>query len=104
MAKKRSFADIKYKTYDTSAGYGNVSEWQSAWNRRMGTEEATRQLGSADPLSILGFEATPTLDELKRRYRKLMLQYHPDAGGTDPAKAASIIAAYSLLEEQLNPR
>jgi curved DNA-binding protein CbpA len=41
-----------------------------------------------------------TLEELKKLYRKLATEYHPDAGGTDEAMKA-VNAEYSLLFEKL---
>lgn len=29
----------------------------------------------------MGFEATPTVEELRQRYKELSLVLHPDAGG-----------------------
>jgi curved DNA-binding protein CbpA len=33
----------------------------------------------------MGFESTPTLDELRQRYKELSLVLHPDAGGNKAA-------------------
>lgn len=49
-----------------------------------------------NPLSILGFTHLPTLSELKKMYRKLILIHHPDAGGC-AKMATKIIAAYAIL-------
>jgi len=40
---------------------------------------------SKDYYKILGVEKNATPDEIKRAYRKLAHQYHPDKGG-DPEK------------------
>ena len=43
--------------------------------------------------------ASETLDSLKKRYRKLMIKYHPDNRGGDKELAASVSSAYSILKE-----
>jgi hypothetical protein len=98
---KRGFMD-GYKTYNPAEqGYGNVESWASAWQQKMGTEEANTILADNDPLTILGFVSMPTLQELKTRYRKLVLQYrecfHPEAPADQQEKAKGIIAAYTIL-------
>ncbi|MBR4314107.1 MAG: J domain-containing protein, partial [Lachnospiraceae bacterium] len=34
-----------------------------------------------NPYKVLGVEVTASVDECKKAYRKLCLQYHPDNGG-----------------------
>lgn len=111
-AKKppRTFADAfkRYDnpkwTYDTSNGHGNVDEWRSAWDQRMGADEAKSTLKGDDPLTILGLTKLPTLDELKSTYRKLMLKHQDwhrqDASDEDQAKLRKIIASYSTLVDK----
>lgn len=53
---------------------------------------------------ILGLPPTASLSEIKKNYRKLMMQMHPDAGiyadGTYAYTAPEITAAYALLKEK----
>lgn len=108
MAKKRSFADAfaRYKTYDTSQGYGDVSEWGKAFNETMGVEEAAEALGEDNPLSIMGLKKCPgTIDELKKVYRKLIMK-HQEAQRADATEAEQlvvrkIIAAYTTLADRI---
>lgn len=77
---KKSFMD-KYKTYDTSEGYGSPSEWRFAFEERMnfGTvheDDKKKHGGIAGPL-----HDAKNADELKKAYRTLMMQYHPDRNG-----------------------
>lgn len=75
--KKRGFLD-GYKTYDTSQGYGSPSEWKACFNRRMSREEAEEILGDSNPLKILGLSPGFTMEQLKKAYRRLVMQWHPD--------------------------
>lgn len=50
----------------------------------------------ADYYSILGVNKNATQDEIKKAYRKLAAQHHPDRGG-DTAKFQEISAAYDTL-------
>ena len=92
------FADTlkKYKTYDDSMGRGCVNEWRSAFES-MNKDEAIGILKRKDPLNIFGLSELPSLEILKKIYRKLMLENHPDRGG-DHKKCKEIIAAFTILE------
>ncbi len=46
---------------------------------------------------ILGVSKTASPDEIKRAYRKLAHQYHPDKGGGDEAKFKEVNEAYQIL-------
>jgi len=54
---------------------------------------------NADYYAILGVSKTSTLDEIKRAYRKLALQYHPDRNKTKEgeAKFKEVTKAYEVL-------
>jgi curved DNA-binding protein CbpA len=47
-------------------------------------------------LNVLGLPSNATRQQIKRRYRTLAKQYHPDRGG-DQQQMQRIIAAYELL-------
>ena len=51
-----------------------------------------------DHYSILGVTKTATPDEIKKAYRKLASQHHPDKGG-DTAKFQQIQEAYAVLSD-----
>jgi DnaJ-class molecular chaperone len=52
----------------------------------------------ADYYNILGVERNASPDDIKRAYRKLAAQHHPDRGG-DTAKFQEVQAAYSTLSD-----
>jgi DnaJ-domain-containing protein 1 len=97
------FTDIfdKYKHYDPETeGFGDVSQWQEAFEQKMGHDEAAKTIADQKPLEILGFKVMPTVHELKKRYRALMMVHHPDRGG-EIEVARKIIAAFTLVMEEL---
>jgi DnaJ-class molecular chaperone len=97
--KKKDFLG-GYKTYNPKKqGYGNASQWNRAFNARMGVDEAKKTLGDTDPLLVLELSGTPTWDEIKKQYRKLVMKYHPDRGG-DADSFKRVQAAYELLEKK----
>jgi len=50
-----------------------------------------------DYYKILGVSKTASADEIKRAYRKLAHQYHPDKTGQDDARFKEINEAYQVL-------
>ncbi|MCP4872962.1 MAG: DnaJ domain-containing protein [Proteobacteria bacterium] len=51
---------------------------------------------SPDPYKVLGVEKGAGADEIKKKYRKLAREMHPDRGG-DPEKLKTINAAYGIV-------
>jgi len=52
-----------------------------------------------DYYEILGLSKSATADEIKRAYRKLAMQHHPDKHGGDDAKFKEIGEAYETLKD-----
>ncbi len=52
-----------------------------------------------DYYKILGLEKTATEADIKRAYRKLAHQYHPDKGGGDEKKFKEVSEAYQVLSD-----
>lgn len=53
----------------------------------------------ADPYTILGISKNATADEIKKAYRKLAHQHHPDKKGGNEAKFKEINEAYQILSD-----
>lgn len=54
-----------------------------------------------NPFQILGLPEDADLDAIKKRFRKLSFEYHPDRGG-DPEKFRVYSDAYSLINSEHN--
>ncbi|WP_353151538.1 J domain-containing protein [Chryseobacterium sp.] len=102
MAKK-SFTE-GYKTYDTSKGFGNATEWQRSFRERMTKEDAEEvfKCGNDTPHQILSVSANATQSEIKKAFRNMIAQWHPDRNQHRLTEAEEqsklIIAAYTLLK------
>lgn len=103
MAKK-GFLD-GYKTYDTSGGHGNAKKWRSSFHERFSKVEAETILENEQqsPHQLLGVMPGASANEIKKAFRKLMLEWHPDHNPhrNEEAEEMSkkIIAAYCLLTD-----
>jgi DnaJ-class molecular chaperone len=92
-----------YNTYDTSNGFGNKAKWQKAFQQRMTKDDARALLKekAETPYSLLGVEATASQDAIKKAFRKLIMQWHPDRNADRLQEAEEmtkkLIAAYTLL-------
>lgn len=103
MAKSKAKRGVLdgYTTYDTSKGFGNSSDWQESFRQRMSKEDAKLILQDELPENVLGLQPGVTESEIKKAYRKLMMEWHPDRNQhrLEEAEAMSkkIIAAYTTL-------
>ena len=56
-------------------------------------------MAQRDYYEVLGVSKTATADEIKRAYRKLAMEHHPDKHGGDDAKFKEIGEAYETLKD-----
>lgn len=52
-----------------------------------------------DPYKILGLDRFATGDDIKKRYRKLAKEFHPDKNGGDDTRFKEIANAYDILSD-----
>ena len=57
----------------------------------------------ADPYEVLGVDRNASDDEIKRAYRRLAWQYHPDANPDDPAAAKKMQEINAAYDQIKNP-
>lgn len=67
---------------------------KALWENR--ANPARTLLERQQALNVLGLPPNATTQQIKRRYRTLAKQYHPDRGGNQQ-QMQRIIAAYELL-------
>lgn len=88
------------------AAYGSGAGAQGSF--RQGSGEAPRQPQGKDPYAVLGLTRDAHEREIKRAYRKLISQHHPDKLGDVPdelkrraeERAREINAAYERIREE----
>ena len=57
----------------------------------------------ADPYEVLGVDRNASDDEIKRAYRRLARQYHPDANPDDPVAAKKMQEINAAYDQIKNP-
>ena len=57
-----------------------------------------------DYYGVLGVDKRATKDDIKKAFRKLAHQYHPDKGGADESKFKEITEAYAVLSDEKKRR
>lgn len=62
-------------------------------------EESHQEVDNKKLYEVLGVEQKATQDEIKKAFRKLAIQHHPDKGG-DSEKFKEINAAYEILSNE----
>ena len=99
---KKGFLD-GYQTYDTNNGFGNARKWRKALYEKMSKDDAHAILEkqAETPYTILGVSLTASKEEIKKAFRKLIIEWHPDKNPDQLILAEEmskkIIAAYTVL-------
>ncbi|MEN5232443.1 J domain-containing protein [Sphingobacterium faecium] len=105
MAKKGFLEG--YKTYDTTAGFGNFKKWKSSFKERMTKDDAAHILKDSkdSPYAILDVLPNATYEIIKKAFRKKIREWHPDKNQDRVFEAEQqsrkIIAAYTHLTSKL---
>ena len=95
--------------YAYAGGYGGQTYGSgSTYGYGQSSREAPRAPASRDPYAVLGVARDAGEREIKRAYRKLISQHHPDKLGDVPAelkrraeeRAREINAAYERIQEE----
>ena len=99
MVKKNPFTDNLYGTYEGPRG--NANQWRKAFTERLSDEEIEEILQDDSPWSILGIPTDSSEEDIKRAYRKLSMEFHPDRHAENKEmwseKFLKIKAAYDSL-------
>lgn len=91
-----------------AAGADSESARGPGGQQQYGGAEAPRSSGARDPYAVLGLTREANEREIKRAYRKLISQHHPDKLGDVPAelkrraeeRAREINAAYERIQAE----
>jgi hypothetical protein len=67
-----------------------------------GPQDSARQTWAKKIMGIGGLAVTP--DDLRARYRQLMMRHHPDVDPSGLERCKDVNVAYSLLIEEAAPR
>lgn len=70
---------------------------RALWENR--ANPARPILAKQQALAVLGLPTNATPQQIKRRFRALAKQFHPDRGG-DQKQMQRIIAAYEILKKE----
>lgn len=99
---KKGFLD-GYKTYDTTNGFGSVDDWKKAFEKRMNYRIVSVEEKQSNQSILQPLYDAQDFFALRKAYRELMMQYHPDkAGDTEENKliAQMLNDAYFELKEK----
>jgi DnaJ-domain-containing protein 1 len=91
--KRQNFASLVWEVLRLGA--------QALWGSRANPVRPILERQQA--LTVLGLPPNATRQQIKRRYRVLAKQHHPDRGG-NPRQMQRIIAAYELLMKDQSPQ
>lgn len=79
----------------------NPNFWQRTHSRRENMSLESRDIAA---LKFLGFEAVPTIEELRKRYLVLARRLHPDVNGGRDTDFKKLVESYQRLQNLTLPR
>jgi hypothetical protein len=82
--------EVVYKTYDDSNGRGNPDQWRETFSSLTVKNENWH--------GVLGLEESASWESIKAAYRRLVMEKHPDLGGSEK-EFHQIQEAYEALKE-----
>jgi hypothetical protein len=89
---KKPFSLDKYKTYDTSDGFGSPADWVKCFETRMNFKVLTVKEEEDNRPVVDCMYDCKTGKELQKMYHTLMLKWHPDRNkGEDTTTIAQLI-------------
>ncbi len=96
----------RYKTYDTSDGFGNTKQWRNTFNKRMFNadelKEFTKDWKKETPYAILGIEPHASRKEIKTAYRSKAMEWHPDRNSHREEEATEMFKKIQAAYESLS--
>ena len=81
----------RYGSYEQSSRSSYKNSYNNSYN-------ASSAPNAKDPYEVLGLSKTASFDEVKKRYRKLAREYHPDFLGSDAHESVVSEATKKLQE------
>ena len=100
MRKKTDYDDGKFESQKNRDFEKYHSDWSSEWV--FGKERRDEFAGEMpDYYGILGIKRDATKEQIKKRYRMLAKEMHPDRSGTaSEERMAEINSAYEVLSDE----
>lgn len=96
---------MNYKQYEGKPS-GNPDEWKKSFHSRIFTSEEVKEIRGSfrqgeTPYTILDITTSATQDEIKKAYRKKVMQWHPDRNPDNVEEATVMFRKIQFAYESL---